>query len=518
MDYYRKKYLFTICSLFLMLGMTSFSCGKTLKQSPTKENVSNEVFCCDYKPGRWWRNLEKLDSVILSAEEIVVSHRKAVKDATVSRYQIIPSNRTKKEALDVAIRVARKIRKNPNAFADFAKSYSDDLLTAPVGGYLGVFRARWIHEKILDGLAHLKEGEVSRIIETPIGFHIVRRLHPNEEKWFTFHQVNVRYRDLLEYMPGGYKPIDGFNQTREDAKILAEDILSAVKNGGNDFIDIVEEFSIFNNTVVCFPNRTLSNYEMNSYPPVMVLLSRLKEKKISGIIETEFGYSIVKRLEMKPKPAERFSYFVVDDSQIPRNMPYKNNRNINYSDRIYGKVKKTPALFDDLKQKYQNGTNTTWINESNIVLEKILTNAKEGDLLPKIRIGENQILIAKKESPISMQEARVIIDPVSMQIPNPPPLKYEEVFEVFSPPMIAASIPNFKKSAIDALEIKKNQIGTFETIMSDLENQIRESSKEKVLEIMQVCSRRIANEIGKETAKKFLDYHKQWINEAMENF
>lgn len=74
-------------------------------------------------------------------------------------------------------------------FATFAKRYSEDQATANEGGDLGYVRRGMFFKEFEEVVFTMKEGEISDVIETPIGFHIVQLLDRRGE--------TVRVRHIL---------------------------------------------------------------------------------------------------------------------------------------------------------------------------------------------------------------------------------------------------------------------------------------------------------------------------------
>ena len=85
----------------------------------------------------------------------------------------------------------------PANFADMAKKYSQDN-TAARGGDLGVFPRGVMVKPFADAVAALKPGEISPVIETPFGFHIVQRSTWDQAKGQYAQQVAGRSRQLAE--------------------------------------------------------------------------------------------------------------------------------------------------------------------------------------------------------------------------------------------------------------------------------------------------------------------------------
>lgn len=71
--------------------------------------------------------------------------------------------------------VLAKVEKNPDAFADLAKQYSKDTATAAKGGDLGFFgRGRMVPDFEEAAFALETPGEISEIVKSPFGYHIIK--------------------------------------------------------------------------------------------------------------------------------------------------------------------------------------------------------------------------------------------------------------------------------------------------------------------------------------------------------
>jgi parvulin-like peptidyl-prolyl isomerase len=82
--------------------------------------------------------------------------------------------RTKAEARARAAEALGKIR-GGTAFEDIVKGYSDDAGSLDRMGSVGKFRRDSMDPAFSAAAFALKVGEVSDIVETPFGFHIIKR-------------------------------------------------------------------------------------------------------------------------------------------------------------------------------------------------------------------------------------------------------------------------------------------------------------------------------------------------------
>jgi hypothetical protein len=85
----------------------------------------------------------------------------------------------------------------PANFADMARRYSQDN-TAPKGGDLGIFPLGGMVKPFSDAVAALKPGEISPVVQTQFGYHIVQRSTWDQAKTQYASQAQGRGRQVAE--------------------------------------------------------------------------------------------------------------------------------------------------------------------------------------------------------------------------------------------------------------------------------------------------------------------------------
>lgn len=83
--------------------------------------------------------------------------------------------RTKEEAMARAKEALAKAKAPGAKFEDVVKDYSDEPNAAQRGGNLGNFRKGAMVKEFQEGLEKTKVGEISDIVETPFGYHVILR-------------------------------------------------------------------------------------------------------------------------------------------------------------------------------------------------------------------------------------------------------------------------------------------------------------------------------------------------------
>jgi len=210
------------------------------KDTAPKSATADTALVAPYPRGNWRLvELEELNRTIVWVSHIVIGYADSKPmDTKLRRATWAPdptpvSKRSRSEALTLAMKVAKEAVASPDKFEELAKTYSDDVVTKAQGGSLGGVAAGQLPPQFLDGLAVMKPGEVSRIIETPFGYHILKRgaVPPD---------VPVSGR---RFVIGYTKSTTPSSRSRDDAASLAADLSRRALAGPNAFGDMIAKYS-----------------------------------------------------------------------------------------------------------------------------------------------------------------------------------------------------------------------------------------------------------------------------------
>lgn len=104
----------------------------------------------------------------------------------------------KTQARAKAEMVLKQVQAKPAAFAELAKQYSDDPGSASQGGDLGFFGRGMMVKPFEDSAFVLKDGEISGVVESDFGFHIIKLTGVHAAKGKPLAEVRGEIEDELK--------------------------------------------------------------------------------------------------------------------------------------------------------------------------------------------------------------------------------------------------------------------------------------------------------------------------------
>jgi peptidyl-prolyl cis-trans isomerase C len=139
-----------------------------------------------------------------------------------STTQIHASHILVKDA-DEANRILAAVRADPAKFADIAREKSTDTTTASKGGDLGTFgQGRMVPDFERAAFA-LKVGEISDVVKTQYGYHIIMVTERKEGERKPFDQVKEQIRAMLRTKAQQERMQDHFNELKQHAGLKIDD-------------------------------------------------------------------------------------------------------------------------------------------------------------------------------------------------------------------------------------------------------------------------------------------------------
>jgi len=196
--------------------------------------------------------------------------------------QIKASEKTKKERYKELEDIYERISRG-ESFADLAKKYSD-CGSASAGGDLGFFGRGEMVKTFENTAFSLKPGEVSDIIETQFGYHIIKLEAIKENQ--------VRARHILKALTPTKLDSTAYHK-------LMEQIVERYNNG-EDFGQLAKDYS--DDQTSALNNGVIGIFPKGEYPPLYEEYYKdLKPGQISDIILIEDMYYLFANLEDVPE-------------------------------------------------------------------------------------------------------------------------------------------------------------------------------------------------------------------------
>jgi hypothetical protein len=209
--------------------------------------------------------------------------------------------RTRDQALLLAQQVAAEAARDPGAFAELARRYSEDLPSRDEGGALGSLSASQLSSwpQVLDAFASMRPGQTSNVVETRYGFHIFRRREPPPEQLLSGSHIVIGHdrADWLKVQARGPLP----SRSREEALALATDLYQLLQAYPERFSDLVERYSEHRDAVLQGDFGSWSTREPNPFPLRMRRLEQLAVGEVGAPVESHLGFEIVLRTEERPR-------------------------------------------------------------------------------------------------------------------------------------------------------------------------------------------------------------------------
>jgi len=230
------------------------------------------------------------------------------------------SDEVKKQTRQLAQAILDSIKTGAD-FSEMAKRYSEDPGSASQGGDLGFVKRGVFYPEFESATFSLETGEISNVVESPVGFHIIQLIEKRGESIHTRHiLIKIKTDDKADL-----KTIDFLSEVRD----------SILKKHGT-FAEYAKKYSEDKETAVF--GGELGTFYMNQLDKTLLdAVSKLKEGEIS----------FPKRIEYAPG---NYGYHIVYlESRVPQHTASL--------EQDYSEIKK---IADEYKkqEKYQE-----WIGE-----------------------------------------------------------------------------------------------------------------------------------------------------------
>jgi len=204
--------------------------------------------------------------------------RPATVDISHILMQVKPSEKAQMAAYDKAEKILKELKAGAS-FEELARKYSEDPASAKRGGDLGFTQRGDLVPEYENVAFNLKNGEISGIVQTQFGFHIIQLIERRGERIHTRH-ILIRVQPTRKDEQRVIQKLDSIRQVILDGKATFEEMALKYSDDQNVKKD----------------HGHLGTFELDKLqiPQFKAVISRLKPGEISRPFKTEYGYHIVR--------------------------------------------------------------------------------------------------------------------------------------------------------------------------------------------------------------------------------
>ena len=278
----------------------------------------------------------------VAASWIVISHAEARPLGREDK----PSERTKEDAKTRSVEALKAARDPAAKFSDVALKYSDDPRVADSGGKLGIFQTGQLagpFQPMSDALFGMEIGQVSDVVEVPLGFVILERTKIVE---YSAAHILITYKGSQAAKPDT-------TRTKEQALELAKKILTETKAPGADFAALAQKYSE-GPTARKGGNLGIFGAGMMVGPFEKALVA-LEIGAIGGPVETQFGYHIIRRQKIERVTASHILIQYKGSMRAGADVTRSKDEARKLAEKLVADAKKPDADFAALAAEHSDG-------------------------------------------------------------------------------------------------------------------------------------------------------------------
>jgi hypothetical protein len=308
-----------------------------------------------YPPAAWRLAPAQLEQVVLWPAHILIAHGTSQLRASPfspelgwqrARSDVSASKSSRSEAFALAAKIAAELRVSPERFSELARVHSDDSATSEWSGSLGAVPATRVDPEILDVLAELRPGEVSRPVETTWGLHVFKREPPSAPEWVSGREIVISYVGSTGWLAD--TPLLPVRTYREAAE-LAQNIHERLRGEPGAFAELVDKSSDGSSRLIAGNIGPWSTTDPGDDGRVVALLSRLQVGQIAKPLDTPLGFRILQRIEAGSprKYAVRQIAVHYDGAAAGGNHGFTREEALARLATVSAALRRAPELFDD---------------------------------------------------------------------------------------------------------------------------------------------------------------------------
>jgi peptidyl-prolyl cis-trans isomerase C len=206
---------------------------KVDQNQKVKDEILNqtEKVLAKYRGQQLLQEVKVKDFTAAAREAYLIDPKKAIQPARYKPWQVLVSllGRDKDVARKRAVEARERVLRG-DSLEEIAKEYSDDSLSKKSGGELDLTVLSEFEVSFADALKKMKPGDVSEVIETRYGFHVIYLMEFLPERKLSFEDMKPALLEeaRLAYLKSNYE--NHLNRIRLDTALTVNtDALEVIR-------------------------------------------------------------------------------------------------------------------------------------------------------------------------------------------------------------------------------------------------------------------------------------------------
>jgi hypothetical protein len=416
-------------------------------------------------------SLAERERIVIWVSHVLISHRDQQEDIvlrSVTWHPDTPPARSRSEALKLALRLADDARAHPETFEALARQNSDDEVTRANGGSLGGQRASSLPLIFIDALTVMHSGEVSRVIETSLGYHILMRRSPPPEEDVEGRHIVIRYAGTSSSIDNS--PSD---RTRDQALALANLVAAQARDGAASFESLVSQYSEHADRIDGGDIGVWSTRAPGNAPREVELLSHLKTGEVASPIDSVLGFQVFQRIE--PSSRGRLATAAIRmqfEPQLPPEDPRSRGRIRDEAYALARKLHGAPSTFVEVQRQHRGKKPEVfeWGHESPQIT-RVLENLRFGEVASEPAEIPFYFVIPMRLDPALVTASE---PPVPEELPIRADPNLESLFRNATAASLSGHIAEFlRPEALALLHLSNPEQNAFRSVFETLQGDLR---------------------------------------------
>jgi hypothetical protein len=387
-------------------------------------------------PRAMWRlsSMSQLNRTVQWVSHILITHRNSAYSPFLRPMHWTPdgppSRRSPQDAQILARQIAMGAQSQPENFAALAKQYSEDPTSRNHGGSLGGMLGGQLPPQFLDALSVLRPGQVSDVLETSMGFHVLLKRGPPPPIEATGLAIVIRYATTI----GRFSS----NRVHGDAEQIAASLVARAR-AGEDFSKLCETYSEDLDSFRRGRMGTWSSREPGGNSISIEVLTGLLPGQVSDPIDTRFGFQVIKRIDDDSRRPE----FAMRQVRIDYNsaVPESELRARADAEQIAAELAIDPKKFDSFRAEHCCSDVDRWADgHGSAVLTAVLESLSFGAIAEHPIPTWGSYVIPQRLDPALLD----VQEPISFDLPSPMSVDVETAVAIGSPKQLVAELKNVR--------------------------------------------------------------------------